>query len=132
MARTNIPITQIVYDDAITVTTATTVDQANGMYIDAKGNLQGLFIEVTNTAGSTKNVIIKAGEDSLAVRRVLGDRTHAVATTATNLITVEGMRHAQNQFTISTTTYPGAILIDFQSGFTGTIRVYQLYTRALY
>lgn len=125
MARTAITLRNLTANGGIAAPSADTADQTNGMTlaiptsaIPAAPDLENLILVVTNSAGSTKSVIIRAGvgggaTPGPAFRSGLGDLTVNIATTATAYVgPLESARFAQLDNSLS---------VDFQSGFTGSI-----------
>jgi len=124
MARTNLPLTNLVANGGLTDPAGTTADQANGMNvavpttaIPSGPHLDKLMLRVANTAGSAKNVIVRAGASSLAFRAGIGDLTVQVpATTGVKWVgPFDISRFVQSD---------GSLNIDFESGFTGTITAF--------
>lgn len=126
MARTAITLRTLTANGGIAAPSADNVDQSNGMTlalpttsIPANPNMDRLVLVVANTAGSAKNVIVRAGvgggaTPGQAFRSGLGDLTVSVAATSgiSYVGPLESARFAQLDDSLS---------VDFQSGFTGTI-----------
>src|SRR5258708_1090873 len=126
MARTNLPLATFT-SGADLNDVGTSVDQANGMNVvlasgampSALGS-EGLFLYVTNTAGTTQTVIVRKGVGGALtpappMRSGIADYTtgNLSATTGTAFIgPFDPMRFAQAD---------GSLNIDFSSGFTGKI-----------
>ncbi len=116
MTRTSINLQYPVSDATDTIQvlkpTATTVVQADGIEISkafaCKDNT--LTIVIANTAESAKNVIFKKGDYP---NSILGDLTYQLSASSTNLIKIENPSRLEKA--------NGSLLIDFESGFTGTI-----------
>jgi len=75
VARTQIPVTQLVADTFSTITgTGTALDNTNNMYVDVTGLKSGrwfFIVQMTSTVALT--VTIKAGTNPPAFRQSLGD-----------------------------------------------------------
>ena len=116
MARTQVTLQYPTSDSTDTIQTlkptATTVVQADGVIIKnafaCKDNT--LLIVIANTANAAKNITIKKGGYPNAV---LGDLTFEVASSSTTLVKIENPSRLEQT--------DGSLLIDFASGFTGTI-----------
>ncbi len=136
MARTKITITTLAFNAGVLQPAGTNVDQANGMYlsgtelepetIPANKGADLLVLEIANTAATAHNAIIRAGgtePDSSftpwpAFRGSLGDLTVAVTNGTTQVIgPLETSRFKQ---------IDGSINVDFDPGFTGTVKAYLL------
>jgi hypothetical protein len=124
MARTNLPLSNLVANGGLTDPAGTAIDQANGMVvaipttaIPSGPGLDKLILRVANTAGAAKNTIVRKGVDPPAFRASIGDLTVQVAaTTGVKFIgPFEIARFAQSD---------GSLNIDFESGATGTITAF--------
>lgn len=126
MARTNVPLSTFT-SGADLNDAGTSVDQANGMNIalastaiPAAPGSEKLLLYVTNTAGATHTVTVRAGVGGgatagAAMRSGLGDYTtgNLTATTGSAFIgPFDSSRFAQAD---------GSINLDFDAGFTGKI-----------
>ncbi len=93
-------------------TTASTVTQANGTkltgFAGCKNN--SLHITISNSASSASAVTFKAGDFA---NNVMGDLTQPIAASKTATFIIDNPSRFQ--------TKDGSILIDYASGFTGTI-----------
>ena len=127
MARTKIKVTALAHNAGVVLPTGTTIDQANGMYIDcaelepetipANRGIDSAVLVVYNTDGTTDRVItIKAGDDWPAFRRSLGDLAVTVthSSTVPFVFVLESARFTRSDKTIN---------VDFAASFTGTIQV---------
>lgn len=118
MARDAIAITALNRDAVTAAATGTSITAANGCTIAAGGDTDNLLLEVTHTAASEKDLTIPAGTGP---RSSLGGIETAFAagnvTPVVKYYVLESARFAQAD---------GAIHVDFESGFTGTARVYRL------
>lgn len=125
MARTAITLRTLTANGGIAAPSADNIDQSNGMTlalpttsIPANANMDRLVLVVTNSAGSSKNVIVRAGvgggaTPGPAFRSGLGDLTVSVASSGTSYIgPLESARFAQTD---------GSLSIDYGSGMTGTV-----------
>lgn len=136
MARTKITITTLAFNAGVLQPAGTAADQANGMFlsgtelepesIPANKGADLLVLEVSNTAAAAHNVIIRAGgaePDSSftpwpAFRGSLGDLDVSVTNATTQVVgPLETSRFKQSN---------GDINVDFDVGFTGTVRAYLL------
>lgn len=124
MARTVLPVTNAVANSGVNNPTATTIDQANGMVITmpssdipSDASTDRLVLVVSNTAGTAKNAIVRAGANATylnvpAVTATKGDITVSVGASQTAYI---------GPFEWSRVNQGGTINVDFASGITGTI-----------
>jgi flavorubredoxin len=125
MARTAITLRNLTANGGIAAPSADNIDQSNGMSlaiptsaIPAAPDMENLILVVTNSAGSAKNVIVRAGvgggaTPGPAFRSGLGDLTVSVASSGTSYIgPLESARFSQ---------LDNSLLVDFGSGATGTI-----------
>lgn len=126
MARTNLPLSNLVANGGLADPAGTAIDQANGMVvaipstaIPAGSHIDRLVLRVANTAGSAKNTIVKKGVDPPSFRASIGDLTVQVpATTGVRFIgPFEVARFAQAD---------GSLNIDWESGATGTVTAFML------
>jgi hypothetical protein len=121
MARTTIPVT-VLYPDQDNANPGTTViTAADGMILDAfiwNPSLlrDGLLLEVTQTAADPAAVIFRAGSGPQAMRAGIGDLVVSLAQDVTAWFCLESARFQQPE---------GQLLVDFDAGFTGTIRAVQ-------
>lgn len=130
MARTNLTIKNLTPNSGNTIT-STTIDSTlvtNGVTvrpstsgIPAGGNLDNLFLIVTNSAASPKAVTVKAGVNPPAFRSGIGDTSVSVAASGTSYLgPFETSRFVQAD---------GAMYIDLESGMTGSIAALLLPSR---
>lgn len=116
MARTSITLQYPTSDSTDTIQTLkpveTTVVQADGVEIKeafaCKDNT--LTIVIKNTAEAAKGITLKKG---VYPNAVLGDLTFEVAASSTTLVKIENPSRLEQA--------DGGLLVDFASGFTGTI-----------
>lgn len=131
MARTNLPLTNLIAESAVATgaytgivdAAGTAVDQANGMNVAlasgampsaSSGNL--LLLRVANTAASALACTVRAGAYPPAFESGKGDLSVTVTNATTRWIgPFEYARHAQAD---------GSLNIDFATGFTGTITAF--------
>ena len=117
MARDVLAVTPITIDAATAAATPETITAANGLIIET-GITDNLVISVTHTAASKKTMTIVAGGGP---RAALGDLEVDFAagheTAVVKFFALESARFVQND---------GTILIDFESGFTGSAVAYRL------
>jgi hypothetical protein len=124
MARTNLPLTNLVANGGLTDPAGTAIDQANGMNvaipttaIPSGPHLDKLVLRVANTAGAAKNTIVRAGANPPSFRASVGDLTVQVpATTGVKWLgPFEIARFMQAD---------GSLNIDWESGATGTVTAF--------
>lgn len=122
MARDAVTITALGIDAATASPAGTAINAANDITIAAAGNTGKLVIRITHTAAAEYDATIVAPTDSpQAVRSSLGSVVVPFAagnvTPVTKYFVIESARFAQSD---------GAIHIDFETGFTGTIAAMRL------
>lgn len=116
MARDKINLIEPVLDEsrciAVKEITANTITQANGTEISGAFGCKdnSLQITVNNSADAAKKLTLKAGVFDNAV---LGDKTISVSSGKTTVILLENPSRFQQK--------DGAVYIDYETGFTGTI-----------
>lgn len=116
MARDKIVLIEPILDEtrcvAVKEITAETITQANGTEISGAFGCKdnSLQITVNNSADAAKKLTIKAGVYDNAV---LGDKVISIASKKTVVLLIENPSRFQQK--------DGAIYIDYESGFTGTI-----------
>jgi hypothetical protein len=137
MARTKVTATELT-SAGVVPGSGTTIDATlvtNGVTIPCGGHPEKLLIRVENTAGAEKDLTVPASTLSLGAgaatfRQGVGDLTVAVAaTTGVKYITdLESSRFVQSHDDTSAATMAkgGHIYLDFETGFTGTLFVYEL------
>ncbi|MCZ4506918.1 hypothetical protein O3Q52_01580 [Streptomyces sp. ActVer] len=121
MPRTAVAYTPLVPNGHLTDVAGTTIDATlvtNGVVINS-ADPERTLIRVTNTAGTTKVVTVKAGTGTQAWMGGQGDSaTTAAATTGVEFL---------GPFTSARFQQQGSKLyVDFASGTTGTITVFKL------
>lgn len=116
MARTAVTLTDLTVNAATAIAT-TAADATNGHSVDVQGACDRIWLEVKNTAVSSKNLTVKAGDYPPALAAGVGDFVIAFAASAEKRILLEGNRFLQDD---------GTILIDLAAGFTGTIAAYRV------
>ncbi|MFI5739186.1 hypothetical protein ACIA9I_12525 [Streptomyces anulatus] len=121
MPRTAVSYTPLVPNNHLTDPAGTTIDSTlvtNGVVIN-NVDPEHTLIRVTNTAGSAKNVTVKAGSGTAAWMAGQGDLVQSVALTSG----VEWL----GPFTSARFQQQGSKLhVDFASGHTGAITVFKL------
>jgi hypothetical protein len=118
MAREVVTITDLVTNEGVAAGAGTTIVVANGAIIDVEGNLEGLFIMVTNTHGATKVVTIPKGVGRQSVTASLGDITYTIgATTGRAFFSLEGARVLQED---------GTVHVNFATDHAGVIQAYRI------
>ena len=118
MARTNVPLSALVANAALTQPAGTNVDPTNGHVIAANGLAQRIILRVDNTTVSGKAVTIKAGAKPPAMLATLGDIVVTVPASTVQFIgplTPDRVNQAD-----------GSINIDIAAGMTGTITALQI------
>jgi hypothetical protein len=129
VARTQIALTTLTRNGITDIPAGTSIDQANGMYIDLTTTAipdgpgsENLMLEVRTTSGSDQVVTIKAGigggiAPGAAMRAAIGDMTlTAHAASGGGIIGgLESARFMQSN---------NQIYINFDSGTTGWITAY--------
>jgi hypothetical protein len=117
MARTAVPYSNLVPNGHLTDPTPTTADAANGHTI-AKARPELTMLRVFNTAGTAKNVIVKAGVNPPDIAASLGDLTVSVAASGIEWLgPFESGRFLQKD---------GSMSVDLGSGFTGSLTAFYL------
>ena len=117
MARDAVTITPLP-TNTVTTATATAIVVANGASIAAGGDLQGLFLEITNTHGATKVITIPKGVGIQAITAGQGNITYTIAaTTGRALVSLEGARVLQAD---------GSVHVNFAADHAGTISAYRI------
>lgn len=130
MARTSLTIKNLTPNSGNTIT-STTIDStlvSNGVTlkpttnsVPAGGNLDTLILVVTNSAGATKTVTVKAGVNPPAFRSGMGDVSVSITASGTSYLgPFETARFAQED---------GSLYIDLESGMTGSIAALLLPSR---
>ena len=118
MARTNLPVTALALDAGTAAPAATTIVQADGAVIAAGGDTGKLYIEVTQTDATARNLTVKAPTDNPhAPRAPRGDLVVACAQNVARILVIESARFAQTD---------GSIHLDFAASFAGSMRAYRL------
>lgn len=120
MARTSIPLTNLSANGSIAAPAGTAIDATNGMQvviptwaIPRTANVENLVLILNNTAGSAKQVTVRAGMNPPASQAARGDLTVSVAAGGTRYLgPFESARFIQTDATLQ---------IDFESGTTGTV-----------
>ena|SRR5271157_728820 len=126
MARTNLPLTKLSFDNVIDINAGTVIDQANGMIISfvtsdipSDDDMTTLMLMVETTNGADKSVIVRKGVNPPAFRQSLGDLTVTVHAASGGGI-VGPFKNSRFEQADS------SIWIDFTSGITGWITAYLL------
>src|SRR5579859_2785700 len=134
MARTSVSPTALTANGGIDIPAGTTINSTlvtNGVNIPISTsaipsgpNERDTFLYITNTAGSDKNVIVRAGvgggaTHGPAFRSGIGDLTVVCHTASGGCIVgpLESARFAQ---------LDGSVNLDFGTGLTGVLTVFQL------
>lgn len=135
MARTALSVSALVAEtqngtySGLATPAGTAIDQANGMVIAAssleietippKYATFGLFFRVTNTNGSPRNFIVRAGVNPPAFSKDLGDLTVAIPATTGDVMVgpIDLSRHRQAD---------GSVNVDFGASIAGVITAFVL------
>jgi hypothetical protein len=121
MARTAVSYSPLVANGHLTSPAGTTIDATlvtNGVVINSV-DPERTVLRVNNTAGTPKNVTVKAGAGRQAWLAGAGDYVQAVAATSGSELL--------GPFTSARFQQRGSSMyVDFESGFTGTITVLKL------
>lgn len=124
MARTSITPTAFTPDAKLVRPAGTTIDATlvtNGVVVPASsGPMEEFLVEVTNTFAGAKIVTVQSGDSPPALEAGLGDMTGSLAQ---NEVAYFG------PFTSGRFAQHGSeagLHVDFESGTTGTIRVYKV------
>src|SRR6266566_4959998 len=124
MARTNLPLSNLVANGSLADPAGTAIDQANGMNvaipttaIPSGPHMDKLLLRVANTAAAPHNVTVGKGSDkALAFRAGIGDLVVSVTNATTKWI---------GPFEIARFAQPdGSLNIDTDAGTTGTITAF--------
>lgn len=117
MARTNVPLTNLLANNGISEPAGTAVDPANGHVIDVTGLSGQVIIEINNTFAGTKVVTVKAGDTNPpAFRKDLGDLAYTAQASGRSFIgPLESARFIQRA------SDPGKLYVDLAAAITGTI-----------
>jgi hypothetical protein len=120
VARTAVVPTVLVRNGSVLQPAGTTIDAAlvTAGVVIAKADFKRTFLEVTNSAGSTKNLIIGAGAYPQASQGKSGALTLPFLTTEVRKVYLDSARFVQN--------LSGDLWIDFEAGFTGNIKAFKL------
>ena len=113
MARSIVPVTQLVRNGGTFVSSAGTIDTANGQVINAPSDTLVLYVNNTGPAGT---VVFKAGDNPPALRGILGDESIDIGGTAAMYLTFETARFMQDD---------GTVNIDWGGSPTGSIAAYE-------
>jgi hypothetical protein len=124
MARTAVTPTALTPNAGVARPAGTTIDATlvtNGVEVTG-GHLEELVVEVSNTSGAERDVTVSAGTNPPADAAGRGALVVPVAaTTGVQLIgPFESARFVQAG------ADAGSLYLDFETGFTGTLRVYHL------
>lgn len=121
MARTAVTYSKLVPNGHLTSPAGTTIDATlvtNGVVINT-ADPEHTVLRVTNSAGTAKNVTVKAGSGRQSWMAGAGDLVQSVGATTGNEFV--------GPFTSARFQQDGAKLyVDFEAGFTGTITVIKL------
>lgn len=119
MARTNLPVTNMVEEGAVVAPAGTAIDPVNGMNIvlasgaiPAAPGAWDLFIQYNGTFAGAKNIYIRAGANPPSSRAGKGDLVQSVNNQTVYIGPLEPARHEQAD---------GSINVDFDASSTGTI-----------
>lgn len=122
MARTAVTVNSLTAGGVLADPADTTADATNGHVVTPAVPLSEFFLRVTHTAASAKNFTLKAGDSPPADASGQGDLVQSFA--AGNVTPVvkfigplSSARFIQND---------GTVLIDLESGFTGTVGAFSV------
>jgi hypothetical protein len=117
MARTAVAITPLAVN-TFKAAVSSAIVVADGARIDAKGDLQGLILHITQTHGATKVITIPKGVGAQAITAGQGNLTYTIAaTTGEAFVNLEGARVCQAD---------GSVHVDFAADHAGTIAAYRI------
>jgi hypothetical protein len=118
MARTNIPVVEMVANSNIADPAGTAVDPANGHVITmANGGLEELYIEINSTFAGAKTFTFKAGANPPALSAGQGDLVVTLNAAVGIVGPLSSARFAQKD---------GSLQIDVAAAATGTIKAIHL------
>lgn len=121
MARVPITINALSLNTALANPTDTTADATEDHVLTPTRPLGKILLRVTHTASGAKNFTVKAGDNPPAVAAGQGDFTTSFAagnvTPVVKFFVLTSDRFQQDD---------GTILIDLESGFTGTIGAFSM------
>ncbi|MCA1624168.1 MAG: hypothetical protein LC778_10275 [Acidobacteria bacterium] len=116
MPRTDVIPTRLAKNSSIVTPAGTTIDATlvtNGVRV-VNAPFGSMWLEMSNTAGVSKNVTIRKGSNPPATLGRYGDLIIAVGTGTSREIFMESGRYAQSD---------GSLYVDFEAGTTGVIKV---------
>lgn len=113
MARDAVAVTDLSIDAGAAEAAGVAISPTNGATV-AAGHTQELLLSIRNSLDSEKDVTISAGTGP---RAALGDLVVACAAETSYLFALESARFVDDN---------GAVVVDFESGMTGTICAYRL------
>lgn len=116
MPRTAVTVTSLVANTGQAAPATTAADPTNGHSV-AGVPPEELFIIAANTAGTPKNVIVKAGDNPPALSAGQGDLTVQVPAT-TGVRWIGPLTSARF---VQAGADSGQVHVDLESGFTGTV-----------
>lgn len=120
MARTNLPYTDLAPNEYAAEPEALTIDATlvtNGAAITG-ADYERTVLRVTNTAGTSKTVTVRAGDSTAAWMAGQGDLAAPVAADKETFVGPFNQARFQQ--------YGGRLHVDFEAGFTGSITAFRL------
>lgn len=128
MARSAITVASGSYDGIVATNNGTTIDATNGNYIATDGNQSRIVLLINHSTSVSRTMAVKAGTNPPAFRATADVTLTLNASNASPIMFVgpfESAQHFQSA-AAGTSTAAGDILLDFQTGTTGTIYAYKL------
>lgn len=121
MARTAITINAVALTTALANPSDTAADATNNHVLTPTKSLGKILLRVTHTASGAKNFTVKAGDNPPSAAAGQGDFTTAFGignvTPVVKFFVLDPSRFTQDD---------GTVLIDLESGFTGTIGAFAM------
>lgn len=119
MARDAVTLTALSLNGNAATPAGTTIDPANDASIDVGGNVQGVFLRVTNTHTSAHDATIVASTAHHATRGGLGDLTVEIPADTGDILIgpLDGSRFVQAD---------GKIYVNFATGHAGKISAFRV------
>jgi hypothetical protein len=120
MARTNVPVTDLLASPSTVSPGGTTADPTNGHTISGF-RPEVIVLRVNNTTAGPLNAIVRAGSQPLANASGQGDLTVSVAASGSVFIgPLDSSRFLQND---------GSLSLDLQAGFAGNVTAFRVSRR---
>lgn len=128
MARSAITVATGVFEGIVATNNGTTIDATNGNYIATDGNHGSILLLVNHSTSVSRTMAVKAGVNPPAFRATADLTLTLNASNASPIMFIgpfESAQHFQSS-SAGTSGNPGDILLDFQTGTTGTIYAVKL------